>query len=58
MTVSMQPKQPDKHGHLWKDKDVPTQDDEGEWASYAKCSKCGAIENSDESILDCPNSLK
>ncbi len=43
----------DPHGHLWNDKDVPTLDDDGEYSSYAKCSKCGAIENTNESIMDC-----
>ena len=36
------------------DKDVPTLDDDGEHSSYAKCSKCGAVENTDESIRVCP----
>ena len=49
----MRPKQPDPHGHLWNDKDVPTLDDDGEYSSYAKCSKCGAIENTEESIQNC-----
>lgn len=49
----MGPKLPDPHGHIWDDLDVPTPDDEGEMSSYAKCSRCGAVENTDESILDC-----
>ncbi len=32
----------------------PTEDDEGDWTSYAKCRKCGAVENTDESIKFCP----
>ena len=51
--AQMRPKQPDPHGHLWNDKDVPTLDDDGEYSSYAKCSKCGAIENTEESIQNC-----
>lgn len=54
---TMSPRLPDPHGHLWNDKASPTRDDDGEWSSYAKCSKCGAIENTDESIKDCPNNL-
>ena len=34
--------------------DKPTQDDDGDWGSYAKCIKCGAIENTDESVTVCP----
>ena len=49
------PKLPDLHGHSWTDKADPTRDDDGDWSSYAKCSKCGAIENTDDSIKDCPN---
>ena len=49
----MKPKEPDPYGHLWNDKDVPTLDDDGEYSSYAKCSKCGAIENTEESIQNC-----
>jgi hypothetical protein len=51
-------KQPNLHGHLMTDKAPPTQDDDGDWGSYAKCSRCGAVENTDESIKDCPNKLK
>lgn len=50
--------EPDKHGHLWNDRDVSTEDDNGEWGRYAKCSKCGAIENTDESIKNCFNQRK
>ncbi len=46
-------KAPNKYGHIWDDKDKPTQDDNGEWGSYAKCSRCGVIENTDESIQKC-----
>ena len=46
-------KSEDLHGHVWDGKDTPTMDDEGDMTSYAKCSKCGAVENSDESIKDC-----
>lgn len=41
-------------GHQMDAKDVPTLDDDGEYSSYAKCSKCGAIENTDESVSVCP----
>lgn len=44
------------HGHLMNAKDIPTQDDGGEWGQYAKCSKCGAVENTDQSIQPCPKS--
>lgn len=40
-------------GHQMDAKDVPTLDDDGEYSSYAKCSKCGAIENTDESVKVC-----
>lgn len=50
--------QPNKYGHLWNDLDIPTQDDDGDWSSYAKCSNCGAIENTDESIQPCPSQVK
>ena len=52
--VSSRPTE-NKYGHLWNDKAEPTQDDDGDWGSYAKCSNCGAIENSDESIQMCPS---
>ena len=51
------PKLPDPHDHLWNKKAPKTQDDDGEWSSYGMCSNCGAIENTDESIKDCPKSL-
>ena len=43
----------DLHGHVWNDLDKPTLDDDGEYSRYAKCSKCGAVENTEESIMDC-----
>lgn len=56
--VQMQPKQADPHGHKWDALDVPTEDDDdGEYSSYARCVRCGAVENTDESILDCPGKL-
>ena len=45
-----------KYGHLMNDLDVPTQDDDGVWSSYAKCSRSGAIENTNEAIKNCPGS--
>lgn len=41
-------------GHLMNAKDKPTLDDDDDWSSYAKCSKCGTVENTDESIKVCP----
>lgn len=41
-------------GHDMSGEDKPTQDDDGDWGSYAKCIKCGAIENTDESVTVCP----
>lgn len=53
MVASQKKTEEDPHGHLWTDKDTPTLDDEGDYTSYAKCSRCGAVENTDESIKDC-----
>jgi hypothetical protein len=52
--VQTKPAEPDKHGHKWDDEDLPTLDDDGELSCYARCSRCGAVENTDESILKCP----
>lgn len=41
-------------GHDMSGKDKPTLDDEGDLSSYAKCIKCGAVENTDQSIQICP----
>lgn len=53
MQGASQKKSVDLHGHLWNAKDKPTLDDEGDYTSYAKCSRCGAVENTDESVQDC-----
>lgn len=43
-----------RYGHLMTKLAPPTKDSDGEMTSYAMCSQCGAVENSDESIKDCP----
>lgn len=50
-------KDTDPHGHLWNGRDIPTEDDDGEMSRYGRCTKCGAVENTDESVVDCPNVL-
>lgn len=53
MNGTFQKKEENSHGHIMDALDKPTLDDEGDYTSYAKCSKCGAVENTDESIMDC-----
>lgn len=45
------------HGHVMTGKSKPEMDDEGDMTSYAACINCGAHENEDEIIRDCPNKV-
>ena len=43
-------------GHQMLGKDEPRMDDEGDMVCYAKCVKCGTVENTKEAATQCtPN---